>query len=85
MSTWTLSLTDLANQAEAFLDQVDKKTAESLQEEDSPSYHGNYTSKYSKTLIYRGTWEKGKSRGKSRIAVNWGFTVLTSRYTSVFK
>ncbi|XP_063692499.1 golgin subfamily A member 5-like [Bolinopsis microptera] len=39
MSAWTLSLTDLANQAEAFLDQVDKKTAESLQEEDSPSYH----------------------------------------------
>ena len=33
MSKWTLSLTDLANQAEAFLEQVDKKTAESLEEE----------------------------------------------------
>ena len=34
MSAWSLSLTDLANQAEAFLEQVDKKAAESLQEDE---------------------------------------------------
>ncbi|KAL5272237.1 hypothetical protein ACHWQZ_G000450 [Mnemiopsis leidyi] len=34
MSAWSLSLTDLANQAEAFLEQVDKKAAKSLQEDE---------------------------------------------------
>ena len=38
MSKWSLSLTDLANQAEAFLEQVDKKTAVSLLEDDPGNF-----------------------------------------------
>lgn len=37
MSKWSLSLTDLANQAEAFLEQVDKKAAQSLHEDEEES------------------------------------------------